>query len=124
MNIGLTLLLAVVFLVLIMVSSCFYFMFWMNRSTFDKVNDLDEIRTTGRPAERWQKSFHNKCRRLGRIPPELFEKQKKRNLKRLKRLVRFCSTTKLMESEAVRQGVLQELNLLRQEWQAEEPEDK
>ena len=124
MSIGLTLLLAVIFLVLIMVSSCFYFMFWMNKSTFSKVNDLDEIRTTGRPPEDWQKSFHKKCQKLGRIPPKLFEKQKRRNLRRLKGLVRFCCTTKLMESEEVRQGVLQELSLVRQEWQAEEVQDE
>ena len=124
MNIGLTLLLAVVFLALIMVGSCYYFMFWMNKSTFSKVNDLDEIRSTGRPPEDWQKSYLRKCRKLGRIPPELFEKQKKRNLRRLKGIVRFCRTTKLMESEDVRQGVLQELSLVRQEWQAEEPQDE
>ena len=124
MNIALTLLLAVIFLALIMVSSCFYFMFWMNKSTFNNVNDLDEIRTTGRPPEDWQKGYLKKCRKLGRIPPELFEKQKKRNLRRLKKLTRFCRTTKLMESEEVRQGVLQELSLIRQEWQAEEPQDE
>ena len=124
MSIGLTLLLAVIFLALIMVGSCFYFMFWMNRSTFDMVNDLDEVRSTGRPAERWQKRYYDKCRKLGRVPPELFEWQKKRDLARLRALERFCRTTKLMESEEVRQGVLQELDLVRQEWQAEEPQDE
>ena len=121
MSIGLTLLLAVVFLGLIMVGSCVYFMFWMNASTFNMVNDLDEVRSTGRPAERWQRRYLKKCRKLGRVPPALFERQKRRNLSRLKALERFCRTTRLMESEAVRQGVLQELSLLRQEWRAEEP---
>ena len=124
MSIGLTFLLSVIFLGLIMVGSCFYFMFWMNKSTFNYVNDLDEVRTTGQPAERWQKRYLKKCRKLGRIPPELFERQKKRNLRHLRKLERFCRTTKLMESEEVRQGVLQELSLLRQEWRAEELQDE
>lgn len=124
MSIGLTFFLAVIALALIMVGSCYYFMFWMNKSTFDRVNDLDEIRSTGRPAERWQKRYYDKCRKLGRVPPELFERQKRRNLSRLNALTRFCRTTKLMESEDVREGVLQELDLLRQEWQAEEPPDQ
>ena len=124
MNVGLTILLSVVALALVMVGSCFYFMFWMRKSTFDKLNDLDEIRTTQQPPERWQKRYLEKCRKLGRIPPELFEAQKKRDLRRLKKLERFCRTTVLMESEDVRQGVLQELSLVRQEWQAREPEDR
>lgn len=123
MSLGVTLLLAVVSLAVIMVASCFYFMFWMKRSTFTTLSDLDEIRSTGLPPERWQKRYLEKCRKLGRIPPELFERQKKKDLRRLKKMIRFCRTTVLMESDDVRQGVLEELSRCRQEWQARGPED-
>ena len=120
MSVGVIFLLAVVALLAIMVGSCFYFSFWMQKSTFNNVNDLDDIRSTQLPPERWQRSYLKKCRKLGRVPQELFEKQKKKDLRKLKKLIRFCKTTRLMESDEVRDGVLQELNMIKQEWQAQD----
>lgn len=120
MSLGITLLLSVVGLVVIMGGSCFYFSFWMQKAVFNQVNDLDYVRAYQLPPERWQKAYLKKCQKLGRIPPKLFNKQKRRNLRHLKGLTKFAKKTILMESEEVREGVLLELSQIRQQWEAEE----
>lgn len=118
MSLGLTLILSVVCLAAVLVGSCVYFSAWMQKSTFSNLNALDWIRETHLPPEDWQKKYLKKCRKLGKEPPELFEKQKKRELKRLKKLRKFVKTTILVESEEVRADVLKDLDTVRQEWQA------
>ena len=100
MSLGWFLLVAVLALGGLLVGSCFYFSWWMNRILTGKLQDLDDIRFTGLPPARW--------RHGGR----------RRNVYRLNGLVRFARKTNLMESEEIRGQVLEELIKIRGEWVA------
>ena len=116
MDLGLLLLLSVIGLALIMAGSSAYFIFFMKRIVFRQLQDLDHIRNTGLVPERWQRGYllkakHDNLRR--------WKRWKRKNLRRLKKLTRFVKTTRFMEDDNTRAGVLQELKDIRETWMAE-----
>jgi len=92
------LLIAVVALAGILVGSGFYFSWWMNRMLYVKLRDLDEIRSAGLSPARWRRG------------------SRRRNVRKLDRLVRFVKKTNMVEDEQVRRQVLDELARIRSEW--------
>jgi hypothetical protein len=79
----------------------------MNRIVFRQLQDLDHVRGTGLAPERWRVSPH--CR----------NKQKKKNLRKIKKLIRFTKTTRFMEDDDTRAIVLRELEIIRVRWETE-----
>ena len=116
MDLGLLLLLSVIGLALIMAGSSAYFIFFMKRIVFRQLQDLDHVRNTGLAPERWQKSYLIKSKRDS---PSHRRRQKRKNLKKLAQLTRFAKTTRFMEDDDTRAGVLQELKDIRETWAAE-----
>jgi len=92
------LLIAILALGGILVGSGFYFSWWMNRILASKLRDLDEVRFTGLPPERWRRGT-----RLTQV-------------RRLDGLTRFVRKTKMVEDDQVRHQVLDELARIRGEW--------
>ena len=107
MNIGLILLLSVLALALIMMLSSAYFIFFMKRLVFRRLQELDHVRSTGLAPERWRKKY---------LSPKM---QKRKNLWMLKGLLRYTKTTRLVEDEDVRKGVILELCQIREAWTEE-----
>ena len=117
MGLGWILLLTIVALALIMVASCWYFSWLMQKLLYNKIEDIDYIRAYSMPPDRWMKKFYDKARKAGgKIDPEDQKKQTKKNLKKLEKLVKFAETTKFMENESVRNEVLLVLKLVKREW--------
>lgn len=117
MSLGWILLLTVVALILIMVGSCFYFSWVMQKLLYDKVEDLEYIRSYSMPPDRWQRRFLIKARKQGRIDPKEQKKQTKKNLRKLEKVIKFAETTRYMENEQVRKECLLVLKLVKREWQ-------
>ena len=117
MGVGLTLIIAIVGLVLIIVASCWYFSWLMQKLLYNKIEDLEYIRTYSLPPDRWQRRFLIRSRKRGSIDPEEQKKQTKKNLRKLEKVIRFAETTRFMESEDVRSEVLLVLKLVKREWQ-------
>lgn len=105
MNLGLTLLLACLGLAAIMIGSCRYFAWLMEKMVHRNLRDLDAIRTSGLPPDSWHKKLH----RCG-------EGLRKRDLKRLDGVIRFAKKTFLMEDEDTRAGILRDLQRIRLDW--------
>ena len=119
MDLGLLLLLSVIGLAFIMAGSSAYFIFFMKRIVFRQLQDLDHVRSTGFAPERWQRGYLAKAKSGGGINPRRWKRQKRKNLRRLAKLTRFAKTTRLMEDDDTRSGVLQELKDIRETWAAE-----
>ena len=117
MQLGWTLLLAVVGLVLLLWGSCWYFSFCMNRMLYSQINDLEYIRSTGLPPDRWQRRYLQRAQKRGSIDREEEKRQTKKNLRKLKGVIRFAPTTKFMESEGTRADVLEVLNQVKRDWE-------
>ena len=117
MSLGWILLITVAALALIMIASCFYFSWCMQKMLYDKIDDLEYIRAYSMPPDRWQRRFLIKSRKQGYIDPEEQKKQTKKNLRKLEKLVRFAETTRYMENESVRKECLLILKLVKREWQ-------
>jgi len=116
MDLGLLLLLSVIGLALIMAGSSAYFIFFMKRIVFRQLQDLDHVRGTGLAPERWQKGYLIKAKSDS---PRRWKRRKRKNLKKLAKLTRFAKTTRFMEDDDTRAGVLQELKGIRETWEAE-----
>ena len=116
MNLWLVLLLTIAALALIMVLSSFYFSWLMQRLLYNNVEDIDYIRVHSLPPDRWQKRFLMKARKAGKIDPKAQNRQTRKNLRKLDKLIRFAETTRYMESEEVRKEVLLVLKLVKREW--------
>ena len=117
MGVGWMLLLTVVALVLIIVASCWYFSWLMQKLLYGKIEDLEYIRTYSMPPDRWQRRFLIRSRKRGSIDPKEQKKQTRKNLKKLEKIIRFAETTRFMESDQVRSEVLLVLKLVKREWQ-------
>lgn len=120
MNLGVLLLLTVVALAAIMIGSSVYFSYLTNKMLFTQLRDLDDVRTNGLPPERWQRGYLKKGRRNGKIEEKDWARQKKKNLSALKKLTHFAKTTNMMEDEQTREGVLEELAVIKKTWESEE----
>ncbi len=117
MGVGWMLLLTVVALVLIIVASCWYFSWLMQKLLYGKIEDLEYIRAYSMPPDRWQRRFLIRSRKRGSIDPAEHKKQTRKNLKKLDKIIRFAETTRFMESDQVRSEVLLVLKLVKREWQ-------
>lgn len=117
MGVGWMLLLTVVALVLIIVASCWYFSWLMQKLLYGKIEDLEYIRAYSMPPDRWQRRFLIRSRKRGSIDPAEQKKQTRKNLKKLDKIIRFAETTRFMESDQVRSEVLLVLKLVKREWQ-------
>lgn len=117
MGLGWILLITIVALVLIMIASCVYFSWLMQKLLYNKVEDIEYIRAYSMPPDRWMRRFYQKARRNGgKIDPEDQRKQTKKNLRKLEKLLKFAETTRFMEDESVRREVLLVLKLVKREW--------
>ncbi|MBQ4089383.1 MAG: hypothetical protein IJC56_05840 [Clostridia bacterium] len=116
MGLGWILLLTVIALILIIVASCWYFSWLMQKLLYNKVEDIEYIRAYSMPPDRWQRKFLMKARKAGKIDPEDQKKQTKKNLRNLEKLIKFAETTRFMEDEGVRNEVLLVLKLVKREW--------
>ena len=117
MGVGWMLLLTVVALVLIIVASCWYFSWLMQKLLYGKIEDLEYIRAYSMPPDRWQRRFLIRSRKRGSIDPAEQKKQTRKNLKKLDKIIRFAETTRFMESDQVRSEVLLVLKLVKRDWQ-------
>lgn len=117
MGVGWILLLTVVALVLIIIASCWYFSWLMQKLLYGKIEDLEYIRTYSLPPDRWQRRFLIRSRKRGSIDPVEQKKQTRKNLRKLEKIIRFAETTRFMESDQVRSEVLLVLKLVKREWQ-------
>ena len=117
MSLGWILLITVAALALIMIGSCYYFSWCMQKMLYDKIDDLEYIRAYSMPPDRWQRRFLIKARKAGRIDPKDQKKQTKKNLRKLEKIVRFAETTRFIENEKVRKESLMILKLVKREWQ-------
>lgn len=117
MGVGWMLLLTVVALVLIIVASCWYFSWLMQKLLYGKIEDLEYIRAYSMPPDRWQRRFLIRSRKRGSIDPAEQKKQTRKNLRKLDKIIRFAETTRFMESDQVRSEVLLVLKLVKREWQ-------
>ena len=117
MGIGWILLITIAALLLVIVASCWYFSWLMQKLLYGKIEDLEYVRAYSMPPDRWQRRFLVRSRKRGSIDPAEQKKQTKKNLRKLEKLIRFAETTKFMESEQVRQEVLLVLKLVKREWQ-------
>ena len=120
MDLGLLLLLSVIGLALIMAGSSAYFIYFMKRIVFRQLQDLDHVRATGLAPQKWQRVYLKKARRGNHVSPRYWKRQKRKNLRKLSRLARFAKTTRFMEDDDTRAGVLQELKDIRETWAAEQ----
>lgn len=116
MGLGWILLLTVIALILIIVASCWYFSWLMQKLLYNKVEDIEYIRAYSMPPDRWQRKFLMKARKTGKIDPADQKKQTKKNLRNLEKLIKFAETTRFMENESVRNEVLLVLKLVKREW--------
>ena len=117
MGLGWILLITIAALLLVIVASCWYFSWLMQKLRYGKIEDLEYVRAYSMPPDRWQRRFLVRSRKRGSIDPAEQKKQTKKNLRKLEKLIRFAETTKFMESEQVRQEVLLVLKLVKREWQ-------
>ena len=117
MGLGWTLLLAVVGLIAIIAGSCWYFSWLMSKLLYGRIEDLEYVRAYSQPPDRWQRRFLIRARKRGYIDPKEQNRQTRKNLKKLEKLIRFAETTRFMESDSVRQEVLLVLKLVKREWQ-------
>ena len=117
MELGWILLITIAALALIMVASCWYFSWLMQKLLYNKVEDIEYIRAYSMPPERWMHKLYEKARKNGgKMDPEEHKKYIRKNLRRLDKLLKFAETTKFMESESVRNEVLLVLKLVKREW--------
>jgi hypothetical protein len=119
-----TLLLSAVGLIVILVGSCFYFACWMQKAVFSKLNDLDAIRSTHLPPEKWHRKYLAKRVKAGANTHALFERQKKKDLRRLRVIARFTERTNLVDGEDTRRDVLRELEAIKRQWQERTVEEE
>lgn len=117
MGLGWILLITIAALALIMVASCWYFSWLMQKLLYNKVEDIEYIRAYSMPPERWMHKIYTKARKNGgKMDPDELKKQTKKNLKKLEKLLKFAETTNFMESESVRNEVILVLKLVKREW--------
>ena len=116
MSLGWLLFLAVVGLIALLVGSCWYFSFCMNKLLYSQINDLEYIRSYGLPPDRWQRRYLKRAQKRGSVDREEEKKQIKKNLRRLEGVIRFARTTKFMESEGTRADVLEVLSDIKRDW--------
>ena len=123
MGLGTILLLAVLGLVVIMLGSCVYFAWSMQRMVMARLRDLDSLRTDQLPPESWQKGYLKRARKRGAYDHADYARQKRRNMRKLMKMIKYARQTRLMESDEVREGVLEELRLIEKQWREETFED-
>ena len=117
MGLGWILLLTVVALIAILAASSWYFSWLMQKLLFEKLSDMEYIRTYSMPPDRWQRKYLERARKRGSIDPEEQKKQTLKNLKKLEKIIKFAETTVYMENESFRREVLLVLKLVKREWQ-------
>ena len=116
MSLGVTLLLAFIGLIAIMVGSCVYYSWLMNKMIYARLSDLDIIRQTQLPPMNWQRAIHKKLERKQPITDGDMAAQHKKNMRGIDQLISFATKTHLMEDEDTRKLILSELKRTRQSW--------
>lgn len=69
MGLGWILLITIAALLLVIVASCWYFSWLMQKLLYGKIEDLEYVRAYSMPPDRWQRRFLVRSRKRGSIDP-------------------------------------------------------